>query len=229
MDSEITIALIAFLSSVFGGLLVAIVNHLFTRKKTEAEIENLKALTKKTLAEAERISGDTKHALSEANYYDTTKLNEEVLYDGTKGMSSYDLTANFDEYDIKQGVILFQNNDWASYVLRTYRYDGKELTFIPKNEVVSGYRNIHASGEFKVINASYNVNIFLWETPEPLDGTDPSIDDRIVTITDMEWRKIDFYFRASPDRNYLVEIGTERVSGDGSLQMRNLIVAERLS
>ncbi len=156
------------------------------------------------------------------------KEKEIVIYDGTKGISGYDLTANFDRCDINNGIVSVQGGDWASYVLRTYRVSGKETSFIPKNELVSGHRKFYASCEFKVINATYVVSIFLWETPEPEDGREPSIDDSMVTVKDSDWKKINFYFEAPPNRQYLVEIGTERVSGDGSLQIRNLIVTERV-
>lgn len=238
MNTEIIIALISFIASIFGGLLVAVVNHLFTQKKTEAEtkkleaeIDKLKAETKKTLAESAKISSDTKHALGEAIYYDVTEINEKVIFDGSKSITSYDLISGFGEedFDIQEGVILIQSNEWASYKLQTYMYNNKESTFIPKNEIVSGYRKFHVACELKVINASYSVSIFLWEIPEPEDGSDPSIDDRRVIVTDNEWIKKDFYFRAPPYKNYEVNIGAERQSGEGSLQIRNLIVAERVS
>ena len=74
-----------------------------------------------------------------------------------------------------------------------------------------------------MINASYEVFIFMMEEPD-LEGN--SIDDRRVTITDNKWKKTDYYLRAFPNKNYIVVIGVERVSGTGSLQIRNLVVTE---
>lgn len=45
----------SLISAVIGGLLVAIANHLFTKKKLEAEIHRLRAETEKIEAETEII------------------------------------------------------------------------------------------------------------------------------------------------------------------------------
>lgn len=230
MNTEIIVALI---TSVIGGSLVAIVNHILTRrkndaeiKKLEAEIDKLRAETKKTLAEAEKISGDTKHALAEASYHDSTTPKENVIYDGTKGIANYDIHSMFSTCDIQKGVILIQNEDWDRYELQSYTYDGKLRPYIPKDETISGPRRFRVSCEVKVIGASYKVGAFLWETPEPEDHA--SIDDRNVNVVDSEWKEIHFYFEAPPDKNYTVNIGAERTSGQGSLQIRNLIVTQRV-
>ncbi|MBI3150943.1 MAG: hypothetical protein HYZ21_02315 [Chloroflexi bacterium] len=229
METEIIIALIAFLSSAFGGLVVAVINHLFTRKKTEAEtkkleaeIDKLKAETQKTLAETKRISSDTKHALSEANYQDSAKINETVLYDGKQNFHGYDIQSDLFEYTIQQEVIVIHAEE-AYLELRTYIYKGKESTFIPKDELISGYRKFHISCDAKVISASYEVNIFMMEEPD-LEGH--SVDDRRITVKDTEWSKIDFYLRAFPNKGYVVNIGVERISGNGSIQIKNLVVTE---
>lgn len=63
MPVEISVALI---SSIIGGFLVAVVNHLFTRKKTEAETEKIRAEAEKLRAEAEKIRSEISKASSEA-------------------------------------------------------------------------------------------------------------------------------------------------------------------
>jgi hypothetical protein len=236
MQLEIVSTLI---TSVIGGLLVAIVNHLFTRKRTEAETRKLeaeveklrieaeksKAEIDKLKAETEKIRSETKHELSEAKYYDSPLANENLIYESKKGISGADIHANFSDYDIQKGVIVIQNENWSSYELQTYIYDGKLRSYIPKDETIAGFRRFRVSCEVKVIDASYNVRAFLWETSEPDDA---SIDDRDVNVTSSEWKEIHFYFKAPPDKNYTVQIGTERTSGQGSLQIRNLVVAERI-
>jgi hypothetical protein len=168
MDTQIAVALISFVSSVFGGVLVAFVNHNLTKKKyeaetrkLEAEIENLKAQAQKTLAETEKIRSETRHELSEAKYHDSAKANEIVLYDGRKSFHGYDISSKWSEYAIQENVVVIRDSD-ASLQLRTYIYNGKETTFIPKNELVSGYRKLRASCDFKVISATYKVDVFLW-------------------------------------------------------------------
>lgn len=88
MTEGITIALI---SSIIGGLLVAIVNQLFTRKRTEAEAEKLRAeaesikteasaQTEKIKAEAEKIKAEAekiRHEISRASA-EAAKLGDTV-------------------------------------------------------------------------------------------------------------------------------------------------------
>lgn len=214
----------ALISSIIGGLLVAVVNHLFTRKKTYAEIEKLKAETQKTIAEAEKIRSELIHTLDKVSYYDPTRVNEQMIYDGTHGIHGYDIASQFSQYDIQQGVLVIQAAD-TGLVLRKYVYDGKEYEFIPKNELIAGERKFHISCELKVIGATYEVNIFMWDDLEEHE----SIDDRVTTVSHTEWRKTDLFFRGRPDQNYLVHISATRLSETGSLQIRNLIVAERIN
>lgn len=62
MPVEIAVALV---SAVISGFLVAIVNHLFTRKKTEAEAEKMRAEAEKLRAETEKIKSEISKASSE--------------------------------------------------------------------------------------------------------------------------------------------------------------------
>jgi len=66
--------LVAFISSLIGGLLVAIVNQIFTRSKTEAEAEKFRAEAEKIRAEAEKIRTEISKVSSEtAKIGDTVK------------------------------------------------------------------------------------------------------------------------------------------------------------
>ena len=218
--------IIALITSVIGGSLVAIVNHILTRRKTEAEIDKLKAETKKILAEAEKLSGDTKqalHILGEVSYYDLPKLSEIVLYDSAEGFRSYDLESRFSDHVIQQGVLIIEQEE-AVIRLQTYVNKGIESTFIHKNDIISGYRRFHASCEMRVINACYEVSVCILEIEEG-DG----VDDRYIEVTEIEWTKTDYYFRSPADWNFRFNILVHRSSGDGSLQIRNLVIAERLS
>lgn len=221
MQTEIITALI---SSIIGGILVAIVNHIFTRKKTIAEIDKIKAETHKTNAEADKIRKEMMHALNEVGYYDPTEVSEKVIYDGTRGFQGYDIAAQFSQYSIQQGVLVIQDDE-VGLALQKYVSDGMESEIIQKNLLVAGKRKFHISCELKAIEASFEVNIFMWDELEE----EESVDDRIITVADSEWRKADLYFRARPDKNYLVRILVTRLSNIGSLQIRNLVVAERTS
>jgi hypothetical protein len=190
--------IIAAIITTVGALLAVILGYFLTKKKTDAVVKR-------------------------------SKLKEIILYDGTKGISSLDISSEYSRYDIENGVIVIRSEDdeFSRIKLKTYHVDGKERTFIPKNELVSGYRKFRANCELKVIGASYDVAVYLWETPESEE--DPSVDDRSVVVNDNEWTKAEFNFRAPPDRNYAVNINAEKLSGSGGLQIRNLLVVEQVS
>ncbi len=157
-------------------------------------------------------------------------MKEVIIFDSAKSINSYDINTEYvgSRFDIQEGIIVIPGEEFSRYEPRTYFIDGKETEFIPKNELVSGNRKFRVSCELKSISASFDVAVYLWETPEP-DHREPSIDDRSIVVNDNEWRKTEFGFRAPPDRNYRVNINAERLSGDGSLQIRNLVVREQVS
>lgn len=57
---------VALISSIISGFLVAVINHLFTRKKTEAETEKIRAEAEKLRAETEKIRSEISRASNEA-------------------------------------------------------------------------------------------------------------------------------------------------------------------
>ena len=212
----------ALISSVIGGLLVAIVNHLFTRRKTEAEIDRIKAETKKILAEAEKISGDTKkalHTLGEVTYNDSPISSEVVIYDSTEGFRNYDFDLS-DNSLIHEGILTLQQG--TMLVLSTYLNNGVESTFVRNNEAISGYRRFHASCEMKVTDAVYAVGMSILAI---IEGD--AAEDRFVEVTETAWTKANYYFRAPSSWNFRFIIYIHRESGNGSLQMRNLVITER--
>lgn len=221
MSTAILAAIISLASSVIGGTLVAVVNYFLTKKKTDAEVAYLNAQTSKTL-------GEMKHKRRKKAFLVSTKANEEIIYDGRKGIKSSDIRSSDSDYDLESGVLVIHNGDWDSYELQTYAYNGKARNWIPKDVTTSGTRRIHVVCEAKVIGAPYEVSAFLWETPEPEDDRDPSIDDRSIKVSSGEWKELHYYFSAPRDKNYMVHIGAERISGQGSLQIRHLMVIERI-
>jgi len=229
MDIQIVVALIALLSSVSGGILVAIINHLLTRDKTNAEIEKIKAETQKFSAEAKKTRSEIAHlssALGRANYYDSQEINEVILYDGTHGIQGYDIYSKWSKYTVQQGAILIQDVDAGIY-LRKYLYCGKETAFIPKNELVSGERKFRISCESKAIRASYNVKIYIENSINDDEDLGEDLGQQEIEVNHSEWEKADLYYSIQPDKDCSVFIFVERLSGDGSLQIRNLVVAER--
>jgi hypothetical protein len=223
MQTEIVVALI---SSILGGLLVAVANHLFTRRKTEAEIEKLKAETQKTTAETEKIRREWLQLNSVGNdveHLGLARANKTIWFDSSMGFQGYDLTAEYSKYSLEQGVLVISDPN-ASLIIQSYIHNGKEIGYIPHDITHSGQRKFHISCEMKAINSSHMVNIFLWEVREEAE----SIDDRQVTVMQDAWAKTEFHYRVPSDIDFKVHILTERHSMAGSLQVRNLLVAEIL-
>jgi hypothetical protein len=76
MSEQIILALI---SAVIGGLLVAVVNHLFTRRKTEAEAEKFLAEAERMRAETAKVRVETKQLIAYSNPSMADKINAPVM------------------------------------------------------------------------------------------------------------------------------------------------------
>lgn len=211
MNTEIVVALIGLVSFFLG--------YLFNKRKNDAEIEKLKA-------ETDLLRSQLKPQARETNNHDSTSANEIILYDGRHGFRSYDIVSHSD-YNIQQGVLVIPHGE-PLFELRTYICEGKEAAFIPKNGLLSGYRNFRVSCEVKVISASYELSVFVREEPS-LGIPEYSAEDRYITITNTTWTPIEYHLRVLPNINCVVYVTGSRLSGIGSLQMRNLMVAERVS
>jgi hypothetical protein len=76
MSEQIIMALI---SAVIGGLLVAVVNHLFIRRKTEAEAEKFLAEAEKMRAETAKVRVETKQLIAYSNPSMADKIDALVM------------------------------------------------------------------------------------------------------------------------------------------------------
>lgn len=85
----------SLISSMLGGSLVAIANHWFTRRKTEAETEKLKAEADKVRAEAEKTRVETNRLLGEVGKLGTQVAETNSLISNTlAGHSPLDTLSN---------------------------------------------------------------------------------------------------------------------------------------
>ncbi len=76
MSDQITVALI---SATAGGLMVAIVKHLFTRKRTEAETDKLRAEAEKLREETRQLTLHTKQAGADHAMAEAIKESREII------------------------------------------------------------------------------------------------------------------------------------------------------
>lgn len=213
MTSEIIASLV---SSIIGGLLVALINSFLVRKKTQAETVKFLAETDKIKVETEKIRAEMEKISTSISSANT----EKILYDGTSGIEGYDITETFGCI-VKEGAVIFTKLD-GGFVLCKYVEHGKAKEFLPKNELIEGARKLRVSCEVKVTEGSFDL-VFLFK-PYTLAGV---LEIRYVSIDETEWKNTDLYFRVPADKDCVLRVYLEPKSTSGSLQLRNLFVAER--
>lgn len=236
MPTEIAVSLI---SSVVGGLLVAVLNHLFTRRKTEAEVEKLRAEAGRIKAETEKVRAETGKfsaefeevtaSITEATYYTTLAANERIIYDGTSGIEGYDIEVVRESrkfgHAFKNGtLIILRASNRGVYQLQLCKYifNGNESEFIPKNELLAGKRKLRITFEARVTRGSRTLIFAFIALPR-----NSLLDKREVTIEQASWMRTDLYFRVPPHEDCLLQIVDLYGSQPGSLLLRNLVLAER--
>jgi hypothetical protein len=221
MQTEIVVALI---SSILGGLVVAIANNLLLRRKTEAEAAKLSAEAEKFRAETQRIKSE----MSKLSVSVEETINERIIYDGSVTIEGYDIklsgtTPNASE--LKNGVIFIRrsnNKDIYDVCLRKYIFEQKENEYLPRNELVTGARKIRMGCEAK-ITRGYHHLLFAFMSTEGkvLDQTELIVDKP-------EWIEIRIYFRVPSYEDCKLHIVDMPDSLEGSLLVRKLVIAERI-
>jgi len=235
MPPEIVIGLI---SSLVGGLLVAVANNFLVRKKTDAEAAKLRAEADKANAEADKVRIESKKLAAEieklnsvvleANYYATSSANERIIYDGRKGIEGYDLKALGKSrvfHEIKNGVLVIRrSSDKGVYQIQvcTYVYDSREKEYLPKNELLTGPRKLRVSCEAKVTQGYHSLLFAVTSIPR-----NELLDRNEVIVDQAEWTEISLYFRFPSYCDCVLQIIDLPKSQPGSLQLRKLVLAER--
>lgn len=213
MPTEIIVSLI---SSIVGGLLVSIVNFILARNKNRAETEKFIAETDKIRAETSKIRIE----MEKLNISISSSANEKIIYDGTKGIEGYDITESLG-CTIKDGALIFGKLQ-GGFSLCKYINDGKVKEFLPKNILLEGTRKIRVSCEAKITEGSCDL-VFLFKPPTNAGV----LEMRYITLEQTDWRKTDLYFRVPSNEDCALKIYLEPKSANGSLQLRNLVLAER--
>lgn len=227
---------VSLITSIIGGLLVAVVNHLFTARRTTAEADKLRAEAQKVQAETEEIRARTGklttafEKLGASVDYVAPKANELVVYDGTRGMEGYDVDvvrkSKGSRHEFVDGVLAIRRASRSGIYqlqLTKYAYRGQEFGFIPRNELLGGKRRLRVSWDAKVTQGSRTLIFAITAYPEErlLDG------GREVKVDQTFWMRTDLYFRVPPHEDCILQIVDLFGSRPGSLQLRNLVLAER--
>jgi hypothetical protein len=238
MQTEIITALI---SSLIGGLLVAVVNYLLTKNKTQAETAKLKAEAEKIKAEADKIRVEV--AKLSNTVVQIRSANERIIYDGNEGISGYDVEVE-GKYHFKDGAIVAETVEGFKLRLLKYICDGQEREFLAANNLHEGDRRIRVSCEAKVTGGYCNLTFALIGYPTGLAI------GQWIRVAKNEWTAIELYFRypfhrdcqlsmkANSDEKIATVFGDVQENphqqnslsyGTTSIQLRKLVMAERLN
>jgi hypothetical protein len=226
--------ILSLVSGVIGGVVVAIVNHLLTKRKTEAEIKKLEAETTKILAETKQMVG--------AVSYELATTGERVIYDSAKGYAQNDFQGKEGRFYVDNkrsgpkglgtltveegGVLNIQRTNTGGRFevrLQRYLYDNLEQKRIPRNALIAAQRKLRISCQAKVLGGEHSLRFVLKN-----DETGAWLANEKVRVTRNDWTPITLYFQVSPDVDLWVRIDDEQVAqAPSSVQIRNLVVAER--
>jgi hypothetical protein len=224
------------IAGLLSGFLVAFANHLFTKKKTVAEVEKLQAEAGLIRAQAEEITGKLKNLSDQVDYKlpEAARGNETILY--TSDISdSFDFRlARIDsaegELEVKEGILYIRRTNTAGRLqiwLESYRYVGRApQKILPKNENISGDRKLRASCEIKAVGGDHTI-LFILKGENTPGGV--YMGEKRQRITSNEWTPMESYFRVSPGQNCHFRIDDRSVfaAGSSSIQIRKLVLAER--
>ena len=233
----------ALISGVLSGVIVAVLSYLLTRRKTLAEIKFIEAQYEKIKRELNQSVDN----ISSAVTYKIAGSAERIIYDSTGRDVGYDFQGSeaqiwerIDGVDrpvsgfgrgqlsLEKGVLNIQRSNTEGRFevwLQAYFFDGHQLQSIPGNDLISGLRGIRIGFEAKAVGASHTLRVLLKN-----EKSNRWLDDESRTISSNSWTPIAIYFQIPPADQCRLRIDDLDVTDTpSSVQIRNLVLAERLS
>jgi len=248
----LTTTLLQVLTSVgaglLGGVVVAIINQMFARRKTAAETKKLEAETEKTrvetqienqklLAEMQRIASSVQEVS-----YKLSQGREKIIYDVSNHGDGADFSGQGERFfgesndkpkgagqlKVENGVLNLQrtnNGGRFRIILQRYLYVDIERDYIPKNDLIAGKRLLKLTCDVKVVGGVHTA-VFIVKKKQ--DGDHLAKHEQ--TFIQNEWVSVEAYLRIPPNAECFLVIDDQGVSqANSSLQLRKLILAERES
>lgn len=234
----------SLISALLGGVMVALVNHLFTKRKMDAEVKKYHAEVDKIVAETKKIETERQNLerVSAAMTYQLTPAAEKILYDSRNRAIGHDFVGEPDRAPDAQGILVGEiasatlsfedgilnirrENAHGRYKvwLQRYQVDGRERDFIPKNERLAGARSFRISCEAKAMEAEHTLR-FLLKDQAANEFASP--EER--RISSNAWTELNLYLRGSASKDYIIRVDDLGVSAaPSSVQIRNFQLAEK--
>ncbi len=237
-------------SGLVSGITVAVINYIFARKKTSAEIEKLSAESEKIRLEAEKLRKELVSSVENIASidYQLSNKGEKVLYDSrTRGDIGYDFKGegnsiyqNVNGKDVpvtpkgtgsvtydKAGFSIQRTNTEGRYEvwLQTYLCDEKTKPFIPKNDLLEGKRRIKISFDVKVSGGSHTLKfVFKGNESKKWLGT---VERK---FSNENWDSQELYASVNPSENCLLRMDAmEATHAPSSIQIRNFVLTEKVN
>jgi hypothetical protein len=238
--------LLALIPGLLGGTVVAILNYYFSRNKTAAEIEKLKAETEKIRLDISR----SVDSISAAVDYKLADIKERVIYDSRdtnrdigfefRHFGDYNWVMSNDKAErisgkgegaldfTGEGILdLKRTNTEGRYEiwLQHYLFDGVVMKHIPKSNTISGQRILRVSCEVRVIDGEHTLRFMLKD-----ENSFGWLAHEVRRVTSTMWIPFKVYLQVSPTEECQLRIDDENVShAPSNIQIRNLVVAEKVS
>jgi hypothetical protein len=221
----------SLLSALLGGVAVAVANQLFARRKTQAEIGKLRAEQREIELRAAKLATEMENTIAEVKY-GASANRERVIYDTRVDLDRHDFRVAErgdakGTFAIEDGILsVRRSNIEGRFELRLerYLYDG-EREYIPRNERIAGNRKLRVSCQAKSVGGAHTLDFVLRK-----GGSSPRLATGTSVVDRNEWTPIEHYFRIPPGddcRLYMYDI--DLAEPDTSVQLRDLVLAERLS
>jgi cell division protein FtsB len=225
------------ISGLLSGLFVAVTNHLFTKRKTAAEIEKLQAEAELTRAQAKQLTDNVNNLSDKVGYKlpEIAQASEAILYTSeTSDTFDFRLVkvgGGDGEVEVKEGILYIRRTNTEGGLqiwLESYKYPGKPpQRVLEKSEDISGDRKLRISCEVKAVAGEHTIVFTLKGEGDP-DGVHMA--DKRQRVTSNEWMPLEAYFRVSPAKTCRFRIDDRSVSMAGSsVQIRKLVLAERMA
>ncbi len=244
-EEDLIKLLISLTSGLLGGVIVAILNHVFTKRRTEAEIAKLVAQTELLKLQAQQLVEQLQHTTQTIGAVEV-RLGERILYNGrcdpvdftSRGDRRWDITdvaKGEGTLTIQNGILNVERTNtegrFAIY-LRTY-FDGPTFKdYLPRNPFLTGTRALKLTCKIKVVGGRHTLVFVIKSTKgggAELDFAEGKwLGSHKQIFTKNEWTDVTASFRIPPDQDCFLRIDDQDLSEPGSVQLRELILTEML-
>lgn len=217
-----TEAIIGLFASVIGGVVVAVVNYLLTRDKTNAEIDKIRL----EISVLQRQSGKISDSEIEADYHGAS---EKIIYYGAKRMDPFDIRGDELTYTRDREVVIIKKLPSAFY-LDQYSWQNEKHNYLPAIATKSGDRKLRVSYQARAQGGAGEISVSI---ESHLGNTASSSGNRLDTRREKieaadDFQKIQHFYRITPNYNCVVKFEFESLMRCEGFQIKNLEVAEQL-